>query len=100
MNLFVNPAEEWVAKATSPDLPIGTQDFETQLEISYLIRAQKISPKQYSDAIKKRLQDKNANVQLLALKLTDTLVKNSGVGFIKEMTSKGFVDLLVMIIRQ
>ncbi|KAJ3269700.1 Vacuolar protein-sorting-associated protein 27 [Terramyces sp. JEL0728] len=86
MNLFANPADEDIEKATSENLPIGTEDLATNLDIADKIKSGKISPKNYVAAIKKRINHKNPNVTLLALKLTDTCVKNSGKLLLQENT--------------
>ncbi|KAJ3320579.1 Vacuolar protein-sorting-associated protein 27 [Boothiomyces sp. JEL0866] len=100
MNLFANPADEDIEKATSENLPIGTEDLATNLDIADKVKSGKITPKNYVASIKKRINHKNPNVTLLALKLTDTCVKNSGKLLLQEVTSRDFVDNLVSLVRQ
>ncbi|KAJ3308817.1 Vacuolar protein-sorting-associated protein 27 [Boothiomyces sp. JEL0838] len=100
MNLFANPADEDIEKATSENLPIGTEDLATNLDIADKIKSGKITPKNYVASIKKRINHKNPNVTLLALKLTDTCVKNSGKLLLQEVTSRDFIDNLVSLVRQ
>lgn len=54
-------------KATSPLLPIGTQDIPTSLEIADEIRAKVVQPKVAVASLKRKVGDKNPNVQKLAL---------------------------------
>lgn len=90
----------YVEKATSENLPIGTEDLATNLDIADKIKSGKITPKNYVASIKKRINHKNPNVTLLALKLTDTCVKNSGKLLLQEVTSRDFIDNLVSLVRQ
>ncbi|KAI8816735.1 putative vacuolar sorting-associated protein [Fimicolochytrium jonesii] len=97
--LFANPLDDIVDKATSENLPIGTEDLVLNLDIADKIKAKEVTPKQAAQSLKRRINHKNPNVQLLALKLTDTCVKNSGHHFVQEVASREFIDNLVSIAR-
>ncbi|KAF9967234.1 Vacuolar protein-sorting-associated protein 27 [Mortierella alpina] len=86
--------DELIDKATSENLPAGTDDLALNLEICDQVRSKQVSPKDVAKALKRRIAHKNPNVQLLALGLTDVCVKNGGQHFLVEIASRDFVDHL------
>ena len=69
------------------------------LEICDQIKSRQASAKEAMRSIKRRLQHRNPNVQLLALELTDSTIKNTSHQFLKEVSSREFVDVLVGMCR-
>ncbi|CAB4490033.1 unnamed protein product [Rhizophagus irregularis] len=97
--LFSTSFDEDIDKATSELIPKDHDDITLYLEISDQIRSKSVSAKDAMRALKRRIAHTNPNVQLLALSLLDTCVKNGGHHFLIEVASREFVDSLMLIVR-
>ena len=67
--LFSNQFDSIIEEATSENTVIGTENIALYLDIADKIKAKNMTTKQFISGIRKRLNHKNPNVQILALSL-------------------------------
>ncbi|ORX44814.1 hypothetical protein BCR36DRAFT_333866 [Piromyces finnis] len=94
-----NPFYDMLEKATSENIPGAEEDVALNLDIADIIKSKKISAIDAVNALKKKLENENPNVQLLTIKLLDCCIKNSGNHFLAKVSQKEIVDSMTSIIR-
>lgn len=87
--------EELIREATDESIPNGELNIVKALELTDLIRSKKAPAKEVMRSLKKRLIfTKNPNLQLSCLELVDFSIKNGGLHFISEISTREFLDSL------
>jgi growth factor-regulated tyrosine kinase substrate len=94
-----NPFYDMLERATSENIPGAEEDIVLNLDIADLIKSKKIKADEAVNAMKKKLDNSNPNVQLLTIKLLDCCIKNSGNHFLAKVSQKEIVDSMATIIR-
>lgn len=93
-----NAFDEPVAKATDENLT--SENWELNLLLCDKLASNKeADARQCLSAIQKRVVHRNANVQLHALTLVDTLSKNCGDAVHHEIASRAFMQTIAKIVR-
>ncbi|KAI9247642.1 hypothetical protein BY458DRAFT_527114 [Sporodiniella umbellata] len=93
----VNPFDDLVASATDENLT--GENWELILAVTdKLSRASPESARDCVAAVEKRLNNRNPNVQLYALALTESLVKNCSLVVHREVSSRSFTNTLVKLV--
>jgi hypothetical protein len=87
-----------VEKATS-DLLMGP-DWTMNIEICDSINSNHWQPKDVVKAVKKRLQHRSSKVQILALTLLETMVKNCGDYVHFQITERNILEEMIKIVRK
>jgi hypothetical protein len=87
-----------VDKATS-DLLIGP-DWALNLELCDIINSDPLQARDVVKAVKKRLANKSPTVQLLALTVLETLIKNCGDNVHQQIAEKDVLNEMVKIVRK
>ncbi|KAJ7516664.1 hypothetical protein O6H91_22G066800 [Diphasiastrum complanatum] len=98
MSMAMGSVTVLVDKATS-DLLIGP-DWGMNLEICDLINRDTGQAKDVIKAVKKRLGSKNPKVQLLALTVLETLVKNCGTVVHQQVAERDILHEMVKIVKR
>lgn len=90
----VNPYDEVVIKAT--DEAQTSENWSVFIEVCDKVMSDKTpnGPRDCIASVQKRLQHRNANVQLFCLTLTEALVKNTNENLHKEVSSRAFMKVL------
>ncbi|KAI8082653.1 uncharacterized protein B0P05DRAFT_508528 [Gilbertella persicaria] len=92
-----NPFDESVIAATNENLTV--ENWELILAVTdKLSRASTESARDCIAAVEKRLNNKNPNVQLYALALTEALVKNCDITVHREICSRSFTNTLTKLV--
>ncbi|PLW10528.1 hypothetical protein PCANC_04326 [Puccinia coronata f. sp. avenae] len=89
-----NPYDEVVLKATDEAQTSENWSLFIQVCDKVLTDTSPTGPRDCIASIQKRLQHRNANVQLFCLTLTESLVKNTNENLHREVSSRAFMKVL------
>jgi growth factor-regulated tyrosine kinase substrate len=88
----------WVTNSNQ-EKATATQDIALNLDIADSIRSGKTTPKAALACIKRKVSHKNPNVQILALQLIESCIKNAGDQFLFQVATPDFLDLVASLAR-
>lgn len=86
--------DELITNATSELRPSGDIDLAKTIDIADYIKSKKVSPKDATKALRRRLTHTNPNVVLLALHLCEFCVQNAGKLFVNEVATVDFINVI------
>ncbi|KAJ1562760.1 Vacuolar protein-sorting-associated protein 27 [Nowakowskiella sp. JEL0078] len=75
MAFWLSAWDQEIEKITSENLPVGSEDVTASLDFADKVKSKEFNTKQTVQSLKKRINNKNPNVQLLTLKNTNKDVR-------------------------
>ncbi|KAJ1921970.1 Vacuolar protein-sorting-associated protein 27 [Mycoemilia scoparia] len=97
--LFSSSTPKEIETLTDENIPGHTLNLSQALDLADKVRSKEYTVKDVARGLKERISHDNPNVQILALNLTDVVIKNGGDLFLVEVSSKDFVDNITNIVR-